>query len=45
MEEMAEESDEEVKCTWRWGICLIKKGYKNVKDLVTLSDGVWFKEW
>ena len=44
MEEVPEESDGEVKCTWRTGIRLIKKRFNNVQDLVTLSGGLYFKE-
>ncbi|KAG4377271.1 hypothetical protein GLYMA_18G073650v4 [Glycine max] len=44
MEEVPEESDGEVKCTWRRGIRLIKKRFNNVQDLVTLSGGLYFKE-
>lgn len=45
MEEVPEESVGEEKCTWKRGICLIKKRFNNMQDLVTLSGGLYFKEW
>jgi len=44
VEEVPEESVGEEKCTWKRGICLIKKRFNNMQDLVTLSGGLYFKE-